>query len=106
MIDRENGRVISTKDFATVSGVHLHADDLAPDMAKESWGLRYATDSKLLIVVGALDEDEQYRNGAFYYVLGGDRLKRVHSTIVKKSCSARIVFRSDLAGGRAGYYLA
>jgi hypothetical protein len=88
VIDRETGRVITPKGFSTVSGVHLAADDFLPDTPKNTWALRFKPESTLLVVLGALDEDEQNRNGAFYYTLKGDQLVLVHTTVVKKTCAA------------------
>jgi hypothetical protein len=50
--------------------------------------IRYRIDSRLLIAVGALNEDEK-REGAFYYVLQGGKLKRIFAVNVQKdNCHA------------------
>jgi hypothetical protein len=37
------------------------------------------------VILGDLDEDES-REGAFYFVLNDERLRLIHSTLVKKNC--------------------
>ena len=45
----------------------------------------FRNDSRLLVILGDLDEDES-REGAFYFVLDNERLRLIHSTPVKKNC--------------------
>jgi len=87
VVNLKSGRVITPPDFSDVSGVFVYADDfLARQSDPDSSGLvRYNAASKLLVVIGDLDEDES-REGAFYFVLEGEKLGLVHATRVKKNC--------------------
>jgi hypothetical protein len=89
VVNLKNGNVIFPDDFTSDVGNHLSADDFEPDASSGFWGLRYKIDSRLLIVVGMLDEDEN-REGAFYYILEKDKLKKIYSVTVKKDgCDER-----------------
>jgi hypothetical protein len=83
IVNLRNGNVIFPADFTSDHGVHLSADDFERGANTGYWGLRYKLDSRLLIVVGTLDEDEK-KEGAFYYILDKDQLKRIFSVNVKK----------------------
>jgi len=85
VINLKTGQIITAEGLTSVSGNYLVADEFLPNTESESWGFRYGTRSKLLVLVGALDEDES-REGAFYFVLQNEKLLPVHSTIVKKPC--------------------
>ncbi len=85
VVNLKTGRVITAREFKTVLGSDLAADDFLPGAASEGWGFRYKADSALLIVLGAPDEDES-REGAYYFALQGERLRLIHSTRVKKNC--------------------
>jgi len=85
VINLKTGHVITPEGLASVSGNHLAADDFLPNTESECWGFRYRIESKLLVLVGTLDEDEA-REGAFYFVLQNEKLLPVHSTVVKKNC--------------------
>lgn len=90
IVNLKTGNVIFPDDFTSVHGVHLDADDFERDADTGYWGLRYKLNSRLLIVVGTLDEDEK-REGAFYYILDKDKLKRIFSVNVRKDdCDDRI----------------
>jgi hypothetical protein len=56
-----------------------------PDSQSEDEVFGFRDDSKLLVLLGDLDEDES-RQGAFYFVLDHERLRLVHSTPVEKDC--------------------
>jgi hypothetical protein len=56
-----------------------------PESQRDYGLLAFTKDSRLLVVLGDLDEDES-REGAFYFVLDHERLRLIHSTQVKKSC--------------------
>jgi hypothetical protein len=86
VVDLENGKVITTRDFATVSGVHLAADDFLPGTASDGWGFRHKLDSSLLVVLGDPDEDES-RSGAHYFIVQGEALRLIYTTRVNKDCS-------------------
>lgn len=75
-MEARTGKVIFAYDFALISGAHVDAKEFEDAAAGGRPLLRYKADSRLLIVLGALDEDRK-REGAFYYVLEKDKLKRV-----------------------------
>ncbi len=57
VIDARNGAVFFAREFESVSGVRVNSDGFEPDAARDgNGGLRYRLDSRLLIVLGALDE--------------------------------------------------
>jgi hypothetical protein len=93
VINLGTGRVIVAKQFATVAGTHLDADDFVPGTLSDSWGFRYRIESSLLVVLGAPDEDES-NAGAYYFALHGDKLRLVHTTYAnKRHCDGRPVKR-------------
>jgi hypothetical protein len=85
VLDLKTGRVITAREFTSVSGVHLAADDFLPGTTSDGWGFRYKKNSSLLVVLGAPKEDES-RAGAYYFALKAERLHLVHTTRVKKDC--------------------
>jgi hypothetical protein len=85
VVNLKTGRVITPERFSTVSGVHFAADEFLSNTKSGGWGFRHKTGSKLLVVVGALDEDDS-REGAFYFSLVNEKLHPIHSTVVKKNC--------------------
>src|SRR5690349_17331640 len=87
VVNLESGRVVTPKSFTTVSGDHLVADDCLCTAGGLSWGLRFARDSTLLVVVGELDEDED-QTGAFDFTRRADQLVPVFKTPEKKNCPA------------------
>jgi len=90
VVDVKSGKVIFPDEFTGVMGLHFDADDFEKEGYGPFWGLRYKIDSRLLVVVGMLDEDEK-REGAFYYVLEKGKLKRLYDVRVKKDdCDDRV----------------
>jgi len=85
VVDLKTGRVMTTREFSAVSGVHLAADDFLRGTKSDGWGFRYKNDSFLLVVLGAPDEGES-KTGAYYFVLQGERLHLIHTTRVSKNC--------------------
>ncbi len=84
VVDSLTGRVYFPREFTVTSGVHLAADDFERAANGEGlWALRYRSDSALLIVLGALDEDPA-REGATYYVFRDGTFERVYSSYFKK----------------------
>jgi hypothetical protein len=83
IVHRKTGRVIFPERIKSVSGVHLQADGFLADANTGYWGLRFRRDSRLLVLIGAVNEEER-REGAFYYVIENDRLKPVFSTGIEK----------------------
>ena len=87
VVNLKTGRVITAREFATVVGTYLAADEFLSDTRGDYWGFRYANDSSLLVVLGAPDEDES-RTGAYYFVLRSESLHLIHTTHVGKTCKA------------------
>jgi hypothetical protein len=87
VVNLNTGRVITPERFSYTSGLYFGVDiqKVFPDSHKDYWLLGFTKDSRLLVVLGDLDEDES-REGAFYFVLDHERLRLVHSTQVKKKC--------------------
>jgi hypothetical protein len=85
VVNLKTGKVITAKEFTSVLGTHLYADDFLPRTESDGWGFRYKRDSSLLVVIGAPDEDN-LREGAYYFVLQNDQLRLIHRTRIKKNC--------------------
>jgi hypothetical protein len=83
IVNRKTGRVIFPDPISNISGVHLNADDFLSNANPGNWGLRFQLNSRLLVLVGAINENEN-REGAFYYVIENDHLKPVFSMRVEK----------------------
>lgn len=87
IVNLDTGKVITPQGFSHTSGVYF-GDDIqqaVPGSQSRFWLLAFRKDSRLLVVFGDLDEDEK-REGAFYFVLDHGRLRPVHSTPVAKNC--------------------
>ena len=89
VVNLRSGRVITPEGFSATSGVYFDVDSQEAFRGSESdaWLLAFRKDSRLLVVLGDLDEDEG-REGAFYFVLDKDRLRLIHSTLVRKNCDS------------------
>jgi hypothetical protein len=85
VVNLKTGRVITPKDFGSVSGVHFETEAFLPNTESPGGAFRYKKNSRLLVVLGALDEDDS-REGAFYFTLQGEKLLQVHETIVEAVC--------------------
>jgi len=85
VVDLTTGKLITAPGVESVVGNHLDADDFLKQGYHQFWGARYRKDSALLVLVGMINEDET-KEGAFYYVLRDGKLKLVHKTFVKKKC--------------------
>src|SRR6266581_942600 len=48
VVNLKTGRVITAREFKTVLGTHLAADEFLPNTASDGWGFRYKRDSFLL----------------------------------------------------------
>ena len=85
VVDVNTGRVITAPSTQSVSGTSIAADNFLTEGFSDGewWAFRYRKDSRLLILVGTINEDDE-RTGAFYYVLTNNRLKLVHATLAKK----------------------
>jgi hypothetical protein len=80
-----SGRVITPQEFWSVSYVHFDDKHSVPKSQSDDSAFGFRKDSRMLVVVGDLDEDEA-REEAFYFVMENERLRLVHSTIVNKDC--------------------
>jgi hypothetical protein len=80
VVNLDTGRVITPEGFSHTSGVYFGADTqkLFPESQRDFWLLGFTKESKLLVVLGDLDEDAS-REGAFYFVLDHERLRLIHS---------------------------
>jgi hypothetical protein len=87
VINLNTGRVITPEQFSHTIGLWFGVDNqsLFPESPADYNLLAFTKDSRLLVVLGDLDEDES-REGAFYFVLDHERLRLIHSTPVKKNC--------------------
>jgi hypothetical protein len=85
VINLKTGRVTTAKEFTTMLGTYLAADEFLSGTKSDGWAFRYENDSSLLVVVGVPDEDES-RAGAYYFVLQGERLHLIHTTRAIKNC--------------------
>jgi hypothetical protein len=87
IVNLATGRVIAPFDAYATGTVYFDMGDgkFFPDSESESDSFGFRKDSKLFMILGDLNEDEN-REGAFYYVLEGERLRLIHSTPVQKDC--------------------
>ena len=83
IINAKTGKVITPDGIISVSNVELMADDFEPHANMEYYCLRFMPDSKLMIVLGTINEDEK-REGAFYYVFDNEKLKLIFSVLTHK----------------------
>ena len=87
VVDLKNGSAINIPGVTSISGVRLNAD--ADEFLKEGyhdvWGFRYKLSSNLLVLVGTINEDNS-RQGAFYYALSGNVFKLIHTTSFHTKC--------------------
>jgi hypothetical protein len=87
IVNLKTGRVITPDGFASTSAVDFAVEswDVLPESQRDDGLFGFRKDSRLLLVVGDLDEDES-REGAFYLLLDNERLRLIHSTLVAKDC--------------------
>jgi hypothetical protein len=87
VVNLETGRVIELDDFYATSTVYFDIDNkkVFPASQSDDSAFGFRKDSRLLVILGDLNEDEN-REGAFYFVLEGERLRLIHSTLVKRNC--------------------
>src|SRR5258708_35109410 len=60
-----SGRVITFAGIDTVSGGNFLADDFFPHAPGEGWGFFFREKNKLVVLVGAVDEDESKQGGIY-----------------------------------------
>jgi len=87
VVNLSTGRVITPEGFSHTSAVYFGTEEqiVFPESQSGMGLFGFRKDSKLLAVLGDLDEDEN-REGAFYFVLENERLRLIHSTLVEKDC--------------------
>ncbi len=87
VVNLSTGRVITPEGFSSTSAVYFGTEEqiVFPESQSGMGLFGFRKDSKLLAVLGDLDEDES-REGAFYFVLENERLRLIHSTLVEKDC--------------------
>lgn len=88
VVDLKTGQVILPKGIHSVTGLHLDntVEQFLPEGQHGYWGYRYKLDSRLLVLVGMFNEDEK-REGAYYFVMDNNHLKQVHQTHIAKKCT-------------------
>lgn len=84
LVNLSTGKVLTVNGVDSVSGVHLGADDFLPGTNSDAWGFRFKRSSRLLVLVGTINEDDS-KEGAFYYVLNREQLGLVHKTAAARS---------------------
>jgi hypothetical protein len=86
VVSLRTGNVIVADGIKNVSGVHFAADEFLPSAETKDAGFRFRRDSRLLVLIGAMNEDES-NEGVFYYALLSDRLQLVHKTLaIRATC--------------------
>ena len=85
VVNLSTGHVIAPDGFSNISHVYFSDDSFFSNPKRDYWGFDFRRDSRLLVVIGGLDEDEE-REGAFYFTLDHEQLRLIHSKIVKKDC--------------------
>jgi hypothetical protein len=68
-----------------ISGVYVNAE--SGRQQPEFWAARFRQDSRLLVIVGAPNEDEA-RDGVTYYEWTGSRLKLLRFVPRSQACAA------------------
>ena len=86
VVNLRSGRVIAPAGYESVSGAHFGVEGFLSDAESNgAWGFRFKKDSRLLVLIGAPNEDDS-RQGAFYFLLNNGKLVLEHTTPVKKTC--------------------
>lgn len=83
IIDQRSGKVFFERGLRAIFGGAVGDE---PDGEPSSWALRYRRDSRLLIVVGAPNEDPK-REGVAFYDWSGRHLKLVRFAPKASACS-------------------
>jgi hypothetical protein len=78
VLNLNTGRVIQADGFSNISAVYFDNDQkFFSNPKRDYWGFDFRNNSKLLVVVGGLDEDEA-REGPYHFVLGHEHLRLIH----------------------------
>jgi hypothetical protein len=84
VVNLKTGGVITADGIHNISGVDFAANDFLPNTDSRDVAFRFNKNSRLLVVIGALNEDDS-KEGAFYYLLKGQQLHLVHKTIAARN---------------------
>jgi hypothetical protein len=84
VVNLKTGSVITAQGVDNVSDVDFAADDFLPRANSGTVSFRFRKDSRLLVIVGAINEDDS-KEGAYYYVLKGEKLRLIHKTIAARN---------------------
>jgi len=84
VVNLKTGSVITAQGVDNVSDVDFAADDFLPKANSGTVSFRFRKDSRLLVIVGAINEDDS-KEGAYYYVLKGEKLILIHKTIAARN---------------------
>lgn len=87
VINLRTGNAITVPGLRSLSGVHFEVASFLPRTDSEAGLLRFRKDSRLIVLLGALNENDS-KEGAFYYVLKGQKLELVHETIASRGTCA------------------
>jgi hypothetical protein len=87
IVNLKTGKVIVPTDISSVIGMYLDnsTEQFLPEGQHGYWGYRYRLDSRLLVLIGMLNEKESHE-GAYYFVIENDKLKQVYQTKIIKDC--------------------
>jgi len=89
LVDLKTGKVFFPDGITPITVSPLvDADDFEASARPEDERVfRCKADSRLLIVVGSIEDEfaSKERSGAFYYVLENDKLKKIYETKVRKN---------------------
>jgi hypothetical protein len=83
VVNLKTGSVITAQGVDNVSGVDFAADDFLPKANSGTVSFRFREDSRLLVILGAINDDD-LKEGAYYYVLKGEKLILIHKTIAAR----------------------
>ena len=66
VVNLNTGGVIEPDGFRSINTVYFADEEFVSNPKRDYWGFDFRRDSRLLVVIGGLDEDEE-REGAFYF---------------------------------------
>ncbi len=82
VVNLKTGNVLTADGVSNVSYVDFAAEDFLPNVDNTFGGFRFRKNSRLFVLVGSLNEDDS-KQGAFYYIVKGEKLQLIHKTIAK-----------------------
>ena len=78
VVNLKTGRVITPEGFSEVVGVRFYADEFLPNTDSDGWGFHKEGQQLRWGHWCSPLEDSGSREGAFYFVLRGERLRLIH----------------------------